>query len=289
MIYVLLIGLIVGCAGFAWISWASREMPDSPINSIPHYEILASTLDVHYIQALKDISAERLRSTILELQDFKERYSCEKQALVSRFLLERLKALGLRPEVQEYHYENQTYRNLVITFPGKNQPHKRLLAIAHYDTKNWIKGQLSPGADDNATGVSGLLELARIIGTLDRRQTWQLVFASNEEQGRKGSIEFARRAKESGADIAGVIALDVVGYHPPGTSELLRVAGSSMNAGRKLKGIAKVFYNAYLAQQNNSIPLKIAFRTQDLSLSPKAALRTAFGRSVFWELGGACP
>ncbi|APG28662.1 peptidase M28 [Syntrophotalea acetylenivorans] len=108
------------------------------------------------------------------------------------------------------------YRNLIATLPGtvKNQP--KLLIIAHYDTVS-----NSPGADDNASGVALLLELARICALTRLKRTMEFVAVNLEEneretkpkgRGLRGSRALAQHARKERWSLAGVIVLESVAY-----------------------------------------------------------------------------
>lgn len=239
--------------------------------------------------AKKSLDPERMRATMADLEGMGERSSWESQWAASEYLLERLKAMGLRPQIREYLHDGRNYRNIAVSFEGRTDRDAILMAVAHYDSKNWVKGGPCPGADDNATGVSALLEIARVLPQIPRQRTWQIVFFSNEETGRLGSRDFVRKARLKKKEIAGVIAVDVVGYRPPGVSEIIGLAGSSLPAERKVKGAAKVFLNAYHAVRTGGKSLKMAFRSEELFLAPAPSIRESIGAALFWELGGACP
>ena len=55
--------------------------------------------------------------------------------------------------------------NLISTKKGKRFPDKYFLIGAHYDTA--LRGKISPGADDNASGTAAVLEAARILRNLE--------------------------------------------------------------------------------------------------------------------------
>jgi aminopeptidase YwaD len=105
----------------------------------------------------------------------------------------------------------KTYRNVVaIKYPdrpgqkGKLPP---LLIGTHYDT---VSG--SPGADDNASGLVVLLEVAsRLRAQSLTRPIWLVAFCL-EEQGLLGSQAFASRLKAEGRELAGAIILECVGF-----------------------------------------------------------------------------
>jgi Zn-dependent M28 family amino/carboxypeptidase len=111
----------------------------------------------------------------------------------------------------------------VLTRPLPDRPDLPLVIVgAHYDT---VAG--SPGADDNASAVASLLELATWIRPyLDGAGPWnaRLVLASYdlEEYGLLGSGEQARALRRQAAAVRGMIALEMLGYtdHRPGSQQL---------------------------------------------------------------------
>jgi len=115
----------------------------------------------------------------------------------------------------------KTYRNLVaIRYPdrpGRGGELPPLLIGAHYDT---VSG--SPGADDNATGLVVLLEVAsRLRAQPLARPIWIVAFCL-EEQDRLGSQAFASRLKAEHRELAGAMILECVGFarHEAGTQQI---------------------------------------------------------------------
>jgi Zn-dependent M28 family amino/carboxypeptidase len=97
--------------------------------------------------------------------------------------------------------------NLVAQL-GSEQPGDRLILGAHYDTV-----APSPGADDNATGLAVLLEIARQVAAMPVRPARSLTLAifDQEESGLRGSRAFAAD-NTLGQGVVGAIILDMVGY-----------------------------------------------------------------------------
>lgn len=105
----------------------------------------------------------------------------------------------------------KVYRNVVATrypdWPGQGEELPPLLIGAHYDT---VSG--SPGADDNASGLVVLLEVASRLRTHAlARPVWLVAFCL-EEQDRLGSQAFASRLKAERRELAGAIILECVGF-----------------------------------------------------------------------------
>lgn len=140
---------------------------------------------------------------------YSERVSLEKTI---DYISEELKSYGYEVLFQNYNYNGQDYKNIYIEIKGKKEPEKILLTGAHYDT---VVG--TPGADDNGSGVSALLELARLVSGKSFEKTIQMVFFTLEEPPcfhteYMGSYIYARELKESGKNIEGMICLEMIGY-----------------------------------------------------------------------------
>ena len=104
---------------------------------------------------------------------------------------------------------------------GTKTPEEFVICGAHYDSYAWDGYDpdtiRSPGADDNATGVAGIWETARILShyTFDR----SIIYANwcAEECGLVGSAAYASECAEQGMDIVGYFNLDMTGYLEEGS------------------------------------------------------------------------
>jgi hypothetical protein len=92
------------------------------------------------------------------------------------------------------------------------------LLTAHFDSISQDEQgsilEAAPGADDNATGVAVLLEVAKALSRLDLEQSVGFVFFNVEEVGLHGSKQFAAEFKERGSRLDGVINVDTIGTWP---------------------------------------------------------------------------
>ena len=112
-----------------------------------------------------------------------------------------------------YQVEGREYRNVIGEKKGLSSPEKILVVGAHYDT-----APDTPGADDNASGVASLLELARLLYSESPALTLRFVAFNLEEPPyfrtpNMGSRVHARRCREKKEPIAGMISLEMVGYY----------------------------------------------------------------------------
>ncbi len=84
-----------------------------------------------------------------------------------------------------------TSQNVVIDLPGTDLADEILYASAHHDTQAG-----SPGADDNGSGVVGVIELARLLHPRERRRTIRLISFGAEEQLSVGSAAYVRAHRD---------------------------------------------------------------------------------------------
>ena len=113
-----------------------------------------------------------------------------------------------RVENHEFEFNGKTYQNLILNLDstaGSNLP--PILIGAHYDA---VPG--TPGADDNATGVAVLLELAAVFANSPLKYPLRLVAFDLEEYGLLGSTAYARHLKQEGQKLRLMLSLEMLGY-----------------------------------------------------------------------------
>ncbi|ADE17030.1 peptidase M28 (plasmid) [Nitrosococcus halophilus Nc 4] len=120
---------------------------------------------------------------------------------------------GYEPVRHAVQTRERLFDNIEVTLRGDRLQDESLVIGAHYDT---VRG--SPGADDNASGVAVLLELARLLHDTKPERTLRLVAFANEEAPffgtqAMGSLNYARQARADGENIVGMISLEMLGYY----------------------------------------------------------------------------
>lgn len=204
--------------------------------------------------------------------------------------------LNLPVELETYRYHNLTAANVISEIDFSGRPAKRYLLGAHYDS---VSGTV--GADDNASAIAVQLETARALCRLKERQDSDVAvkcvsFALEEPPAfltrYRGSRVHARKARDAGEQIDGMLCLEMVGYrcHRPGCQNY-PFPLSRMNYPRQGDFIGIV---GNLHSRNLTRSLYKAFqRNRDL---PVVKLTVPFGgwlmpsirlsdHSSFWEQG----
>jgi len=100
------------------------------------------------------------------------------------------------------------YKYVNIHALKKGKMDKRIIVAAHYDAITE-----SPGADDNASAVAVLIELAHFLKTTELNCDIELVFYDAEESGCLGSQYHAKKLKAQNVDVVCMLCLDLVGYY----------------------------------------------------------------------------
>ena len=127
------------------------------------------------------------------------------------YAYERFQAAGLNVSFHDYTRCGFTNRNVVGVLPGVTRPNEIVLITAHLD--DLPPSGRAPGADDNASGSTGVLIAAEIMSWYRFERTIRFVLFTGEEQGMCGSAAYAADAKAQGEDIRAVVNLDMIAYN----------------------------------------------------------------------------
>jgi hypothetical protein len=122
-------------------------------------------------------------------------------------------AAGGDTSLQRFDARGASYVNVIARFGPADESLPVLVVGAHYDA--FGEHAALPGADDNASGTAGLLELARLLGTQPPTSPVLLVAYSTEEPPFFGSHEMGSAVHARsvvGRNVRGMISLEMIGY-----------------------------------------------------------------------------
>lgn len=192
------IGIIVGCyAGFPEDK-IEPIFPHSQPQIIPSPAVISAQIDT--------IDPPQLWSHLQVLVG--ERFQDPDRERVRNYLIKQLELLNFAPSLQSFDQGV----NIVAEHLGTDPKAGVILLAAHYDTV-----ANCPGANDNASGVAVILEIARLLGQKNTPRGLKIVFFDQEEVGLLGSFAFAEKPQNL-TNLQAAIILDMVGYacHVPG-------------------------------------------------------------------------
>ncbi len=168
---------------------------------------------------LDDVSRDNIERSIADLVSMgspdgsgagTRYYTAAGNMQAAEYLYRQLESFGLDVWYEDFlSWEGYLMVNVIGEVPGTDDS-AIYGVMAHFDT---ISENLavSPGADDNATGVAGSLEIARILSAYELNHPLRVIFVNVEEVGIVGSQEFATRAATEGVPYEGVFNLDSIG------------------------------------------------------------------------------
>jgi hypothetical protein len=166
--------------------------------------------------AVEAVTTDSLVTSVGDLQSFYTRNSYSETLYEAQsYIVDRLTSLGF--DIEYVHFKADMAPNLVATWSDTTNATEWVVAGAHMDSRaqDSKSGTVrAPGADDNATGSSALLEIAEIVTSLKPQvnRGLRLCFFTGEEQGLLGSRALASAWAQRGDDIYGMINADMLGY-----------------------------------------------------------------------------
>ena len=157
---------------------------------------------------------ERLHSHLIQIVRDRNPYLASAgHFYVQQYIREQLSQWG-SVEIDDFAVRGRIHHNLILDLPPLSPPlgkggkqEKPIVIGAHYDT---VPG--TPGADDNATGVAVLLELAAEFASRPLKYPVQLIAFDMEEYGCFGSKYHAAKFKEKQQSIRLMVSLEMLGY-----------------------------------------------------------------------------
>ncbi len=184
-----------------------------PLLSLPDY-LLRLTVRYNTTSMIRSlvgqVDSDRLRATLNLVSG--NRYFGNEQGLqhlsaIKDTLQNRFNQYGLQTRRQENKFGNYLAHNIIGNLPGQPADKQTIVLCAHFDAV-----ANSPGADDNASGVAGLLEAIRLLSTISFRHSIQVIGFDLEEAGGMGSNRYLQAGLVPGTKIKGVVNLDMIGY-----------------------------------------------------------------------------
>jgi len=161
------------------------------------------------------VSQSRLADTMSRLTAFRTRHSLTAEFSAAADACKgMLEALGCTVAKRPISVGTGTSFNIVADKPGFGVNRRLVLVTAHLDSVNSTGGitAAAPGADDNGSGVAGVLEIARILTAQPAEHDVRFILFGGEEQGLHGSRQYvAALPQAERARIDSVINMDMIG------------------------------------------------------------------------------
>jgi leucyl aminopeptidase len=164
------------------------------------------------------LKEERIKQNILQLGQFHNRYYKSETGIKAfEWIKQQWEQIAQgRNDISVAHFNHRDFpqRSVILTIQGTETPEEIVVLGGHGDSiSGFFNRQLSkaPGADDNASGISVLTEVIRVIVESQYRpkKTIQFMAYAAEEVGLLGSQDVARAYKDQRKNVVGVLQLDM--------------------------------------------------------------------------------
>lgn len=173
-------------------------------------------LDAITLSAEESLVAERLSSHVDVLASLigpRHWWKYDMLLAAEKYVETQLSKTSLPVERHTFNVMGKPVTNLIVEQKGLKRPEEILILGAHYDTVD-----STPGADDNASAVAGMLEIAQQFSCRRFERTIRFVAFVNEEppfykSENMGSLRYARRCFNRNENIVGMINLEMIGCY----------------------------------------------------------------------------
>lgn len=184
------------------------------------------------------VSTEEILATMVDLQGMgatdggavgSRYYASSGNVMAAEYLFRRFEAYGLTATYEDFVTDDGLLAlNVVADLPGRDSSQVYVI-MGHFDSMNsGGDNRVAPGADDNATGIAGMLEIARVLAGYELEHPVRFFATNVEEVGLQGVQAFASRASRDGQTISAAFNLDAIGSPYQGSQIILNADRDSL-------------------------------------------------------------
>ncbi|KAI0051251.1 Zn-dependent exopeptidase [Auriscalpium vulgare] len=213
-------------------TWKVYALPDAPLPIVPVEEpaiervreiLAALKFDPLVAKVVANISLAQIRNDIRWLtgedgkSGIESRHSFSSGALTAAdWLKVRFEETGAACELRPFL--SGFAPNVICRYPSTVNTTATVLISSHYDSRGSFGSTRAPGGDDDGSGTTGILAIARTIKRLGLtfRSNVEIVAFAGEEQGLYGSRYYAQDLRKEDKNLTLMIQADMTAYHEPG-------------------------------------------------------------------------
>jgi hypothetical protein len=212
--------------------WQLRPLPEAGV--VVDLVAPAAKAPSPAVQAVVDaVARASYHGFLLALTSHPARHSLgEHFTTAANWAADELRRMGYTAELRPISVGSGSSVNVVAERAGGGVSRDLVLVTAHLDSINIPGGPaaVAPGADDNASGAAGLLELGRVLATTPTHHDLRLILFGGEEQGLHGSVQYvAALAGSERARVRAVVNMDMVASKNTAVPTVL-LEGASVSA-----------------------------------------------------------
>ena len=233
-----------------WL-WVERVTADRTVLSAPPKT--KATPDPR-VEGLVDGLSQSAYDSYLDYlaSDLPTRFSCAEEIYDARDLIAaHFAAMGYATQTPTFSQgcvrcERADGHNVVGVKTGRVRPDDWFVVLGHYDSISPDPCDLAPGANDNASGTAGVMEMARLFAGVDTEATLVFLAVAGEEQGMYGSTDWVKDLESAGDldRVKGFINMDMIAYYASHYEMLIEGADNEAGQAEGLADLA-LFLTTY--------------------------------------------
>ena len=180
----------------------------------------ATVFDPNVAYLVAQVSADSWFDDVVTLASWNRYTHASEIAQARDWIVATFAALpGLDVTTRSFSVGGSTVSNIVAVSQGTTRPDDWIIVGAHYDSTSENPLVAAPGAEDNASGCAGVLEVARILTASPPEATVLYLCYAGEEQGLYGSFYHSSDLVTAGDDakVVAMVNMDMIGYNRPAT------------------------------------------------------------------------
>jgi hypothetical protein len=203
---------VSGDVGFPITPGVGKLITWNAMNLSLDYKIklVADDLQIIDIQTIVDqVDSNRIWDDLIAMEGIRHRTTGLAQLENTQMMIEQnFIDHNLEVEIQELPITGYVGKNIIGKYQGKGEAPDVYIIDGHYDSV-----ASSPGADDNATAVAGVLEAVRVLSNYNFEHTIKFIGFDLEELDLNGSIAYVTNSVSTQEPIKGVVNLEMIGYY----------------------------------------------------------------------------
>jgi len=236
-------------------SVSAQQLIDNKGNRNQSYPIITEKKS-EIVNLIHQVSQDSIESHIRYMQQFIRNPVYSDLITVQNWLINLFESYGYNNDDVSIHYFNFSLLgselpagNVVVVKKGSEFPDEYILVTSHYDHPD------GPGADDNASGTSGVLECARLLKDFPTKRSIMFVPFNAEELWMVGSMPFAQKCAKENMNIIAHFNMDMIGWFPSNITKTVMASGYSY--------ISESLFHYYQQTANTYIPEIPTIRLSD--------------------------
>jgi len=244
--------------GLTFLTLSAQELINNKGNRNQSYPVITQT-DPAIVQLINRVAQDSLEARIRYMQGFYRVATSPAALTVQNWLVNRFESYGYGNSDISIHYfkigsQQLDAGNVVVVKKGSEFPDEYIMITSHYDHSTF-SNPVGPGADDNASGTSGVMECARLLKDFPTKRSIMFVPFNAEEFWMEGSLPFAQKCATENMNIIAHFNMDMIGWFPPGNPNTIMASGYSY--------ISKTLFDYYFKTANTYIPSVPTIRLSD--------------------------